>query len=135
VELSLAVDGVANGTVECDRARLVQVVNNVVHNAIKFTPAGAIFLVLRPAGAAGLQLSVIDTGIGIAPASIAQVFERFNTIDAEGAGESGSGLGLALCRELLNLMGGRITLSSELGQGTTVDLFIPHHFTTASPTP
>ena len=132
VELSLSVDGVADGTVESDRARLAQILNNVIHNAIKFTPSGAIFVVLKPAGHAGLQLSVIDTGIGIAPASLAQVFERFNTIDAEGAGESGSGLGLALCRELLNLMGGTIALSSEVGHGTTVDIFIPHHQPTSN---
>ena len=128
VELSLSVDEVVQGTVESDRTKLVQVLNNVIHNAIKFTPSGAIFVVMKPAGEAGLLISVIDTGIGIPASDIGQVFERFNTIAApiDGAGEKGSGLGLALCRELLNLMGGTIGLVSEAGHGTTVDIFIPY---------
>jgi len=128
VELSLSVDGVVQGTVESDRTKLVQVLNNVIHNAIKFTPSGAIFVVMKPAGEARLLISVIDTGIGIPASDIGQVFERFNTIAApiDGAGEKGSGLGLALCRELLNLMGGTISLVSEAGHGTTVDIFIPY---------
>ena len=128
VELSLAVDEAAQGAVISDRTKLVQVLNNVIHNAIKFTPSGAIFVVLKPAGAAGVLVSVIDTGVGIAASDIGQVFERFNTISApvDGAAHKGSGLGLALCRELLGLMGGTIGLVSEAGQGTTVDIFIPY---------
>ncbi|MDD3938118.1 ATP-binding protein [Rhodoferax sp.] len=128
VELSLSVDGVLQGTVESDRAKLVQVLNNVIHNAIKFTASGAIFVVMKPACEAGVLISVIDTGIGIAASDMDQVFERFNTISApiDGAGEKGSGLGLALCRELLNLMGGTINLVSEPGHGTAVDIFIPY---------
>ncbi|MBG6075678.1 ATP-binding protein [Polaromonas sp. CG_9.11] len=130
VELSLSLDGVVLGTVLSDRAKLVQVMNNVIHNAIKFTPTGTIFVVIKPAGDSGLLISVIDTGIGIPADKTAQVFERFNTIDApvRGSGARGSGLGLALCGELLHLMHGKITLSSEVGHGTTVELFIPHHF-------
>ena len=128
VELSLSVDKTLQCTVESDRAKLVQVLNNVIHNAIKFTPSGAIFVVMKPAGEAGVLISVIDTGIGIPAGDIGQVFERFNTLAApmDGAGEKGSGLGLALCRELLGLMGGTIGLVSEAGRGTTVDLFIPY---------
>jgi signal transduction histidine kinase len=128
VELSLSVDGLVQGPVTSDRTKLVQVLNNVIHNAIKFTPAGAIFVVLKPAGAAGVLISVIDTGIGIAASDIGQVFERFNTIEApiDAAGEKGSGLGLALSRELLGLMDGTISLSSEAGQGTSVEIFIPY---------
>ena len=128
VELSLAVDGVTQGVVESDRTKLAQVLNNVIHNAIKFTQAGAIFVVMKPAGEAGLHISVIDSGIGISAKDIGQVFDRFNTIDAhiESGAEKGTGLGLALCRDLLNLMGGTIGLVSERDQGTTVDIFIPY---------
>ena len=128
VELSLSVDKNLHGTLESDRTKLVQVLNNVIHNAIKFTPSGAIFVVMKPAGEAGVLISVIDTGIGIPASDIGQVFERFNTLAApmDGAGEKGSGLGLALCRELLSLMGGTICLVSEAGHGTTVDIFIPY---------
>ena len=128
VELSLSVEKGLDGTVESDRTKLVQVLNNVIHNAIKFTPSGAIFVVMKPQNGAGLLVSVIDTGIGIPASDIPHVFERFNTISAavDDTSEKGSGLGLALCRELLGLMGGTISLVSEAGQGTTVDIFIPY---------
>ncbi|HQS90726.1 MAG: hypothetical protein B7Y03_07225 [Polaromonas sp. 24-62-144] len=129
VELSLALDGVTQGVVVSDRTKLTQVLNNVIHNAIKFTPAGVIFVVMKPAGEAGLQISVVDSGIGISAEHIGQVFGRFNTIGAhiDSGAEKGTGLGLALCRELLNLMGGTIGLVSEPDQGTTVDIFIPYN--------
>ena len=134
IELSLSLDGVVQGTVESDRTKLVQVMNNVIHNAIKFTTTGAIFVVLKPAGDTGLLISVIDTGIGIAADKTAQVFERFNTIDAQAgsSGVKGTGLGLALCRELLHLMRGKIALTSEVEHGTTVDIFIPYTITAES---
>lgn len=127
VELSVSFNEIKDGRVESDRTKLVQVLNNVIHNAIKFTPVGGIFVVMKPVGDAGLMVSVTDTGIGIAADKTAQVFERFNTIDApvSSSGAKGSGLGLALCRELLHLMDGTIMLSSEVGVGTTVDIFIP----------
>ncbi len=128
VALSLSVDAALNGTVESDRTKLAQVLNNVIHNAIKFTPSGAIFVVMKPRGEAGLLISVSDTGIGIPASQLGQVFEQFNTIDApmDGSGDKGSGLGLALCRKLLHLMGGTISLVSEVGHGTTVDIFVPY---------
>ena len=137
IELSLSLGDVAQGMVTSDRAKLVQVMNNVLHNAIKFTPTGAIFVVVKPAGDAGLLISVIDTGIGIAADKTAQVFERFNTIDApvSSSGVKGSGLGLALCRELLHLMQGTITLFSEVGRGTTVDIFIPFNISAERKSP
>lgn len=127
VELSVSLDNINEGWVESDRTKLTQVLNNVIHNAIKFTPLGGIFVVMKPSGTAGLMISVTDTGIGIAADKTAQVFERFNTIDAPvgNSGIKGTGLGLALCRELLFLMDGTITLSSEEGIGTTVDIFVP----------
>ena len=73
------------------------------------------------------MISVLDTGVGIAPSQLPKVFDRFNTVDGPtDATEQGSGLGLALCKELLGLMGGEITISSQPGQGTRVDIFISH---------
>lgn len=131
VALSLLIDGVLQGTVNSDRTKIVQVINNVIHNAIKFTPSGAISVVLKPEGHAGLVISVIDSGIGIPASKTGQVFKRFNTIDtpAGSFGAKGTGLGLALCQELLHLMQGRISLISEVGNGTTVDIFIPYTIT------
>lgn len=128
VALSLSLQGLVQGVVRSDRTKLVQVMNNVIHNAIKFTPTGSIVVTVKPDGDAGLLVCVMDTGIGIAPDKTAQVFERFNTIDTpvSRSGVRGSGLGLALCRELLHLLHGKITLSSAVGRGTTVEIFIPY---------
>lgn len=128
IELSLSLDGVLKSAVETDRTKLVQVLNNVIHNAIKFTPSGAIFVVVKAAGQSGALISVTDTGVGIAAGDIGQVFERFNATSASinSLGNKGTGLGLALCRELLTLMSGTIDLDSEVGQGTTVNIFVPY---------
>ncbi len=128
IELSLSVVGVTQSVVQADRSKLVLVINNVLHNAIKFTSTGAIFVVLKPQGDKGLLISVVDSGIGIPHDLLSKVFDRFNQADEfmvqfEGRGP---GLGLALCRELMDLMQGKITLSSEVGQGTTVDIFVPY---------
>ena len=128
VELSLSFEDIEQNMVELDRTKLVQVINNVIHNAITFTSVGGIFVVMKPAGKVGLMISVTDTGIGIAADKTEQVFERFNTIDlpVSSLGGKGTGLGLALCRELLHLMQGNISLASEVGSGTTVSIFIPY---------
>ncbi len=112
--------------VRTDRTKFVQVLNNVLHNAIKFTQAGGIFV----AGAFQhdmFVISVVDTGVGIPEAMLPRVFDRFNTIGepSEQLEDRGSGLGLALSRELMELMGGTITIASEEGLGTQVSLFLP----------
>lgn len=134
VELSLSIDGVVKSSVKTDRTKLVQIFNNVIHNALKFTETGAIFVVLKPAGETGVLVSVTDTGVGIAPAELKTVFERFNTVTSplDGPAGKGSGLGLALCQELLTLLGGTIDLESEPGQGTTVNIFVPYSITQKS---
>lgn len=132
LELSLSMTSIVNGTVHSDRTKLVQVINNVISNAIKFTSSGAIFVVMKPQHDTGLLISVIDTGEGIPASNVGLVFERFNTLASplmDGAGEKGTGLGLTLCRDLLNLMGGSIKLVSEEGHGTTVDIFVPYKIT------
>ena len=129
IELSLSVVAGLAGSITVDRAKLAQVVSNVIHNAIKFTSAGAIFIVLKPAEGTGLTISVIDSGIGIDAKYLPHVFDRFSSADRPETQfeASGSGLGLALCKELLNMMGGNISISSEFGQGTTVDIYLPLH--------
>ncbi len=125
LSLSMATD--FKGLMESDRTKLVQVFNNVLHNAIKFTNSGAIFVVAGTESDGSILVSVIDTGIGIPANKIGRVFERFNTVQDSGfqPAEKGTGLGLALCKELLTLIGGRIEISSEFGSGTKVDIFLP----------
>jgi|GEM_PF-2086369 len=110
-----------------DRAKLEQVLINLLGNAIKFTAKGSITLGVRQQSGT-LLLSVTDTGIGVAQAEQEQIFERFRrSSQTEGArSASGTGLGLAISRRLGELLGGRLTLESEPGYGSTFTLTLPH---------
>ncbi len=106
-----------------DPTRLRQILLNLVGNAVKFTAHGAVMIdvadVEEPGLNDALRFSVRDTGIGIAPEQHAAVFESFFQADASITRKyGGSGLGLAICRRLVELMGGRIGLNSELGRGS-----------------
>lgn len=112
-----------------DDGRLRQVLINLLGNAIKFTERGGVTLRLRSeAQDPGylLTLEVEDTGIGIAAEKIERVFERFSQADADTTRlYGGTGLGLTISRELVALMGGRITVDSTLGQGSCFTLCLP----------
>ncbi|MDO7887655.1 hybrid sensor histidine kinase/response regulator transcription factor [Hymenobacter cheonanensis] len=115
-----------------DADQLEKVVLNLLSNAFKFTPsAGAVAVHLRWLEAesdafAGLELTVRDTGCGIAPAQLPHVFDRFYQADASDTREhEGSGIGLALTKELVELHGGTIVLRSEPGRGTTAVVRLP----------
>ena len=117
-----------------DPGRLGQVVGNLLSNAIKFTPRnGRIDVSVScptPTGSGQpqLQLKVQDSGVGIGRKQQATIFEAFTQADASTARRyGGSGLGLAICARLAGLMGGRIDLQSELGQGSTFTLTLPLH--------
>jgi two-component system, sensor histidine kinase and response regulator len=107
-----------------DPGRLRQVIINLVGNAIKFTPAGEVLvdvqLVGQTEGKIELCIAVRDTGIGIEPDKLEQVFEEFSQADSSTTREyGGTGLGLAISRQLVDLMGGRIKVESEFGKGST----------------
>lgn len=118
--LALALDVAPDvpDAVDCDRVKLLQVLHNLLHNAIKFTDHGGIRLGLAHAGDE-LVFTVSDTGRGIPAAVQHRVFEKFFQVDAGDTrlGE-GSGIGLSLVRELVGLMGGRVTVESSPA-GTT----------------
>lgn len=110
-----------------DPLRLRQVLHNLLANAVKFSGQGTVSLAgrLRDTGPTSslLTLSVRDDGIGIPRSMLARVFEPYRQADAEVAQlHGGSGLGLHICRELVQLMGGRISLESEPGRGCNVTL-------------
>jgi two-component system phosphate regulon sensor histidine kinase PhoR len=109
-----------------DPARLGQVVRNLVHNAIKFTPRGGRIDVTATPGAAGrVLLRCADNGIGIAPSDVPRIFERFWKADSSRQRDGeGSGLGLAIVRHVVEAHGGTVAVVSEPRRGTafTVDL-------------
>jgi two-component system phosphate regulon sensor histidine kinase PhoR len=112
-------------TVRGDDARLGQVVVNLVHNAIKFSPdGGEVRVAVRRAGE-DIELSVTDHGIGIKRADRARIFERFYKADRARVRGGGTGLGLAIARHVVEGHGGRITVASEEGAGSTFTVTIP----------
>ena len=106
-----------------DPLRIRQVIINLIGNAIKFTDQGSVnvFTILKEeeTGKLALQITVQDTGIGIPPDKIETIFERFEQIDNTLTRQyGGTGLGLAITRKLVEMMGGRVTVSSELNNGS-----------------
>jgi signal transduction histidine kinase/ActR/RegA family two-component response regulator len=110
-----------------DALRIQQMLLNLVSNAIKFTDQGGVTLRadIREESASDvlLAIDVIDTGIGIAPEALERIFKPFEQADSSTTRQhGGTGLGLTICRQLVNLMGGDIAVTSALGQGSTFSL-------------
>jgi len=108
-----------------DRDRLIQVVINLISNAVKFTDAGSISCLARRDGEE-LVISVIDSGIGIAAADQPKVFEKFKQVgDTLTDKPKGTGLGLPICKEIIEYHGGHIWVESEPGKGSTFSFTLP----------
>ena len=119
--------------VDADRMRLLQVLSNLVGNALKFTPAGGrVDVRLEPTGD-GARLVVADTGAGIDPAELPFVFERFyRGAEAHESRAAGSGLGLSIVRSIVEMHNGRVSISSTPGQGTRVSVSLPRDVSVSS---
>jgi two-component system sensor histidine kinase BaeS len=116
------------GDVLClgDRTRVVQVLQNLIRNAIRFTPEGGIILVGAAPHGGEIVLTVRDTGIGIAPEDLPHVFDRFFRADrSRHRGSGGAGLGLAIARQLVESMGGVIAVESVADEVTTFTIRLP----------
>jgi signal transduction histidine kinase len=108
-----------------DHDRLVQVVINLLSNAVKFTAQGSVVCAARRADGF-LVTSVIDSGVGIAPKDYDKVFEEFVQVgDVMTDRPQGTGLGLPICRKIVEHHGGRIWVESELGRGSTFSFSLP----------
>ncbi|HMA22396.1 MAG TPA: ATP-binding protein, partial [Gemmatimonadaceae bacterium] len=164
LSFSIAV-GASLPRVRTDPAHLRQILVNLIGNAVKYTPAGGVAIRARLVGAstnstllsrrhtpadpvlAGqspdsrrvwVALQVVDTGVGIAPANQARIFEEFEQVNAGPRGESmqrGTGLGLAISRRLAQLLGGDIRVESQVGKGSTFTLWLPVHPADLEPMP
>ena len=120
--------------IAADRRRLAEVLQNLLDNAMQYTPAGGQIMVSASANGAEMTFTVADTGIGIPQADQPRIFERFYRVDVARSREvGGTGLGLSIAKHLVEAHGGRIWVHSEVGQGSqfrfTVPLFEPERAT------
>lgn len=115
-----------NALVLNDPVRLRQVLVNLLSNAIKFTNMGRVWVDTQEMGSDRLSISVHDTGIGIVPEHRDYIFEAFRQVDQTTTRKhAGTGLGLAITHSLVQMMGGTITLKSQVGQGSTFVIELP----------
>ncbi|HME94530.1 MAG TPA: HAMP domain-containing sensor histidine kinase [Methylomirabilota bacterium] len=113
------------GEVQGDERKIRQVLLNLLSNAIKFTPEGGrIEVGVKPADGS-VEVSVNDTGVGIAPEDREAVFEEFRQVGPADKKVEGTGLGLALSRKFIELHGGKIWVKSQVGQGSTFTFTVP----------
>jgi len=111
---------------QMDSERMVQVFGNLVANAQRHTPSGGTITLAGRRHHESVELTVQDTGSGIAPEHLPKIFERFYRADASRSSESGeSGLGLAIARSIVEAHGGTISAESQLGKGTTMRIVLP----------
>jgi signal transduction histidine kinase len=113
------------GQIRADERKIRQVVLNLLSNAIKFTPEGGRIEVAAVSKDESVEVSVSDTGVGIAPEDQQAVFEEFRQVGAAEKKAEGTGLGLTLCRKFIELHGGRIWVKSQVGVGSTFTFTIP----------
>jgi two-component system chemotaxis sensor kinase CheA len=141
IEFAIDLDPSLAGTsIHTDIQKLQQVVKNLLANAMKFTEQGSVALSFRAidseevnlmfvpqSEAQILAISVADTGIGISKSKQGIIFEAFQQADGTTSRKyGGTGLGLSICKEIAELLGGVISVDSELGQGSTFTLYLPH---------
>lgn len=123
-------------TLQTDRYKLLQILINLLGNAFKFTEAGSVELIISPAADNGIEFSVKDTGIGIAPEAQQIIFEEFRQVDSSSTRKhGGSGLGLTISEKFTELIGGRLHLSSRLNAGSVFTLSIPEIIITGNIAP
>jgi PAS domain S-box-containing protein len=123
VELNAATDV---PTIETDAGRLRQVLDNLLDNAIKYSPEGAPIVLRVDADSRWTRFAVADSGVGIPAAEVPRIFEKFYRVDPhQTGGVNGTGLGLYVCRELVERMDGRISVASTPGRGSTFVVELP----------
>ena len=114
------------GTIEADAGRLRQVLDNLLDNAVKYSPGGGTVELRVDADERWTRFAVSDHGVGIPAGEHMRIFEKFYRLDPhQTRGVNGTGLGLYVCRELVERMEGRITVMSAPGRGSTFVVELP----------
>jgi len=113
------------GEIEADERKVKQVLFNLLSNAVKFTPDGGRIEISTRLVENEFEVSVRDTGVGIAPEDQGRIFEEFRQVGAGPGKTEGTGLGLALTRRLVELHGGRIWAESQVGIGSAFTFALP----------
>jgi signal transduction histidine kinase/ActR/RegA family two-component response regulator len=124
-------------TLHADFTKVRQILLNLLSNAVKFTEHGEVLLTVKSAsldGVEGVEISVIDSGIGIDQEASENIFEPFQQADISTTRKyGGTGLGLSLCRNFCEMMGGKIWVGSEIGGGATFSIWLPQEIVSAAP--
>ncbi|CAN0433721.1 unnamed protein product, partial [Phaeothamnion confervicola] len=109
-----------------DQTRITQVVNNLVHNAIRHTPAGGLVIVAAESLPTShvVEVAVRDTGVGIAPEDLPRIFDRFYRGDSTRS-PGGTGLGLSIVKQLVEGQNGSVAVESQVGEGTSISFRLP----------
>jgi signal transduction histidine kinase len=122
----LSMDWEADLLVDIDPSRIAQVLNNLMENAVKYSPDGGEIVTTATPQGAMLQVSVADQGVGIPQRDLHRVFDRFHRVEGEISKRvGGTGLGLAICQRLVEAHGGKIWVESRLGKGSTFYFTVP----------
>ena len=121
------------GDLTCDVRLVERVLMNLVGNAMKFTPSGGRITLTADAKGAEIEFAVKDTGPGIPADKLDAVFEKFKQLDRDAAKRAGYGLGLSICRKIVELHGGRIWVESKVGEGSRFAFTLPRALAAAPP--
>jgi len=132
-DIKISRSGLKGTAVRADRMRLRQVLLNLLSNAIKYNrEGGSIMLEVLTEGCDRLRINVSDTGFGIPAKRLSEVFLPFNRLDAENSNIEGTGIGLTITRRIVEMMGGSVDVTSEVGAGSTFWIELPLEFLAAS---
>jgi signal transduction histidine kinase len=130
--ITIHLDSGEGPPVPADPRRLLQVFDNLIGNAVKFSNSGGLIRVVTRYSRSTWRIDVSDTGIGIPPEEAAKLFGPFvRGSNARIAGLPGTGLGLSIVKGLVEMHGGHVKVESTLGQGTTFSVFLPVHASVA----